>query len=224
MLRETRSNFSGFKQQDIMHEEGPSIINPRYLASLCITKHFKQLRRRLIMMVIQRTSLRGCNSALGGELRNSCTAAVNVFFFCLGLIRQVIKPIWRVLTLQEFFWCSVFFFFFRFFVCRNLVRTMRRRLLGNSEAIDLVNREVLGVCGADLHPRRASTCKPRPRHRVSWCRTAIHVEGLEMGARLALKGLSAEGWEHQTNIRPSLQIYSTMITRNDGYCSVIMAL
>lgn len=103
MLRETRSNFSGFKQQDIMHEEGPSIINPRYLASLCITKHFKQLRRCLIMMVIQRTSLRGCNSALGGELCNSCTAAVNVFFFCLGLIRQVIKPIWRVLTLQEFF-------------------------------------------------------------------------------------------------------------------------
>lgn len=52
MLRETRSNFSGFKQQDIMHEEGPSIINPLYLAGLCITKHFKQRRRRLIMTVI----------------------------------------------------------------------------------------------------------------------------------------------------------------------------
>lgn len=79
---ETRSNFSGLKQQDITYQEGSFIINLLYRASLCITKHFKQRRRRLIRMVIQRTLLRGCNSAWvesctsPAQLQSTCSSSV----------------------------------------------------------------------------------------------------------------------------------------------------
>lgn len=131
-----------------MHQEGPSIINLLYLATLCISKHFKQRRRRLIMMVIQRTSLRGCNSAWV----ESCTRPAQLQSTCssLGLIQQVIKPVQCALTLLEFF-TDINDSFFSFSFCRNLVRYMKPRLFGNS-------RKLLQVLEAINHFNRGRVC------------------------------------------------------------------
>lgn len=101
----TQSNLNDFKQQDIMHHAGHSIINLLYLACLCITIYFKQHRQCLIMMVIQITPLVGFNSiSLEYRKQKSCTTqsawhsahfhlgtgfvytAAVMAFFCLGLV------------------------------------------------------------------------------------------------------------------------------------------
>lgn len=98
-------NLNDFKQQDIMHYAGHSIINLLYLACLCITIYFKQHRQCLIMMVIQITPLGGFDSiSLECRKQKSCTTqsiwhsarfhlwtwsvytAAVMAFFCLGLV------------------------------------------------------------------------------------------------------------------------------------------
>lgn len=191
-----------------MHQEGPWIINLLYLARLCISKHFKQRRRRLITMVIQRTSLRAC---LGGELHKSCTAAVNMFFLCLGLIQQVIKPVGRALTLLELFWSYEHTDIHDSFLLQKSSEITWNSVSSETHGTSFRcwKRQTTSVGGGSLcfganpHPPLAPTCKPRPQLRVSSSRTSVHVEPWEMGAHLVLTGLSAEDWEHQTNITHS---------------------
>ena len=57
-----------------------------------------------------------------------------------------------------------------------------------------------------LQPQMAPTCKLHPQLHVSLCRTVVHeVEGWEMGAHLAVRGLSAGDWRHKTRLRATSQ-------------------
>ena len=70
----TQSNLNNFKQQDIKHHAGHSIINLLYLACLCITIYFKQRRRCLIMTVIQIHTIKRfqlCFIGVPSELHNT---------------------------------------------------------------------------------------------------------------------------------------------------------
>lgn len=82
--------------------------------------------------------------------------------------------------------------------------------VGSDQLLQLVGGSLcfflLVLFWANPCPPPAPTCKPRPRLRGSSSRTSVHVEPWEMGAHLASTGLSAEDWEHQTNIRHSQRL------------------